>query len=243
MYRDKNIALIMPAKDEAAALPVVLSTIPRAVDQLLVVNNGSTDNTAEVASKCGAYVIEEPRSGYGRACLAGLKVLEKSPPDIVAFADADGSDDLARIFDLMDPLLNEEADLVLGKRIPEESGALSLQQRFGNRLATFLIKLLWGYRYEDLGPMRVIKWASLQTLEMSDQNYGWTIEMQIRALQRGLRIKEIPVPYRRRVAGSSKVSRNLSGSLRAGIKIIWVIFRELLHTQKPRSSARQETNL
>lgn len=243
MYRGKKIALIMPARDEAAALPGVLSAVPREVDQLLVVNNGSTDNTADVARKYGAYVIEEPRPGYGRACLAGLKDLEKNPPDIVAFADADGSDDLSRLFDLIDPLLNEEADFVLGRRIPGESRALSVQQRFGNRLATFLMKLLWGFEYKDLGPMRVIKWASLQTLVMSDQNFGWTIEMQIRALQRGLRIKEIPVQYRRRVAGCSKVSRNLSGSLRAGTKIIWVIFRELLHTKKLRSYAQQKTNL
>jgi glycosyltransferase involved in cell wall biosynthesis len=238
MYLGKNIALIMPAKNEAQALPSVLCKVPPEVDQLLVVNNGSTDNTAEVASRHLANVVEEPRSGYGIACLAALKVLEKNPPDIVAFADADGSDDLSKLFDLMDPLLSGEADLVLGKRIPAESDALSRQQRFGNWLATFLINLIWGYAYKDLGPMRVIKWTSLQALQMSDQNYGWTIEMQIRALKKGLRIKEFPVPYRRRVAGHSKVSRNLSGSLRAGIKIIWVICRELVHFSKPRPSMR-----
>jgi glycosyltransferase involved in cell wall biosynthesis len=238
MYRGKNIALIMPAKNEAQSLPSVLGKVPPEVDQVLVVNNGSTDNTAEVASRHRANVVEEPRSGYGIACLAGLKVLEKNPPDIVAFADADGSDDLSKLFDLMDPLLSGEADLVLGKRIPTESDALSRQQRFGNWLATFLINLFWGYAYKDLGPMRVINWTSLQALQMTDQNYGWTIEMQIRALKKGLRIKEFPVPYRRRVAGHSKVSRNLSGSLRAGIKIIWVICRELVHFSKPGPSTR-----
>jgi glycosyltransferase involved in cell wall biosynthesis len=239
MYRGKIIALIMPAKDEALALPYVLKVVPREIDRTLIVDNGSTDGTAGVARMHGACVVEEPRSGYGSACLAGLKALEKNPPDIVAFADADGSDDLSRLFDLMDPLLNDEADLVLGKRTTEESGALSGRQRFGNRLATSLINFFWGYGYEDLGPMRVITWASLQTLEMSDRNYGWTIEMQIRALKRGLRIKEFPVPYRRRVAGHSKVSRNLSGSLQAGIKIIWVICRELLHFSKRGASMRE----
>jgi glycosyltransferase involved in cell wall biosynthesis len=228
MYRGKNITLLMPARDEALALPVVLSAVPGEIDQLLIVNNGSRDETANVARKNGARVIEEPRPGYGNACLAGLKTLEKNPPDIVAFADADGSDDLSRLSDLIDPLVNEDIDLVLGKRVPGEPGALSRQQKFGNRLAVFLINLFWGHAYNDLGPMRVIKWASLQSLGMSDRNYGWTIEMQIRALKKGLRIKELPVPYRRRAAGRSKVSRTLSGSLRAGAKIIWVVCRELV---------------
>jgi glycosyltransferase involved in cell wall biosynthesis len=239
VYRGKNIALIIPAKDEALALPVVLSAVSREIDRVLVVDNGSKDDTADVAKKYGAQVIEEPVPGYGSACLAGLQVLEKDPPDIVAFADADGSDDLSMVLDLIDPLLDGEAELILGRRIPCESGALSSQQRVGNWLATFLINLFWGHEYEDLGPMRAIKWISLRSLEMSDRNYGWTIEMQIRALRKGLRIREIPVPYRRRAAGRSKVSRSPSGSIRAGIKIIWVICRELMYRVKRDPSTLQ----
>ncbi len=218
----------MPAKDEASALPVVLSTVPREVDQLLVVDNGSTDSTAEIARQYGARVVSERRAGYGMACLAGLAALEGDPPDIVAFADADGSDDLSRLNELLDPVISGEADLVLERRIPSESGALSLQQRFGNWLATALVRLLWRHGYEDLGPMRAIRWDSLKKLQMNDANYGWTVQMQIRALKKGLKVMEHPLPYRRRIAGVSKVSRNLKGTIRAGIKILWVIGSELV---------------
>jgi glycosyltransferase involved in cell wall biosynthesis len=228
MYDGKKIALIMPARDEASALPAVLSKVPMEVDQLLVVDNGSTDNTAEIALHYGATVISERRAGYGMACLAGLAFLEGDKPDIVAFADADGSDDLSRLSELMGLIITGEADLVLERRIPSESGALSLQQRFGNWLATALVRLLWHHRYEDLGPMRAIRWDALKKLQMDDANYGWTIQMQIRAIKKGLAVLEHPLPYRRRIAGISKVSRNLKGTIRAGIKIFWVIGSELV---------------
>lgn len=228
MYKGKSITLIMPARDEALALPSVLGNVPREVDRLLLVNNGSKDNTADVARRLGAQVVDEPIAGYGRACLAGLRVLEKDPPDIVAFADADGSDDMSSLLGLVDSLIDAEADFVLGKRVPEEPGALSQQQLFGNWLAVFLINQFWGHKYGDLGPMRVIRWDSLKKLEMNDTNYGWTVQMQIRALRKGLKVREYPIPYKRRIAGVSKVSRTLSGSVRAGVKIIWVICRELL---------------
>ena len=218
----------MPAKDEAPALPAVLRTVPREVDRLLLVDNGSTDATAEVARHHGATVVSERRSGYGMACLAGLAVLEEDPPDIVAFADADGSDDLSRLNELLDPIIREEVDLALENRIPAESGALSPQQKFGNRLATALVRLLWRHGYEDLGPMRAIRWDSIKRLEMDDANYGWTIQMQIRAIKKGLAVLEHPLPYRKRIAGVSKVSRNLKGTIRAGIKILWVIGSELV---------------
>lgn len=126
------------------------------------------------------------------------------------------------------PLANEQADFALERRVPEENNALSIQQRFGNKFAVLLIRLLWGHSYTDLGPMRAITWASLKKLKMEDQSYGWTVEMQIRALKQGLRVIEHPIPYRRRVAGRSKVSRTISGSMKAGIKILSVIFREAI---------------
>ena len=227
MYRTKTVALIIPARNEGLALPGVLQTIPSAVDRILVVDNGSTDDTARVAREYGARVVSEPRRGYGSACLAGLAAQEADPPDIVAFADADGSDNLSRLFELLEPLVNEEAELVLAMRIPVEPEALSYPQRFGNWFATRLIRLFWGHDYRDLGPMRAITWNGLKQLGMRDANYGWTVEMQVKALQKGLRAKELPIPYVRRKAGQSKVSGTLVGSLRAGLKILWVISQRL----------------
>jgi hypothetical protein len=216
----------MPARNEAAALPFVFEMVPAEVDRIIVVDNGSTDSTARVARERGGEVVAEQRPGYGRACLAGLAVLEKSPPHVVAFADADGSDDLSRLGDLIDSIARGEADLALGKRVPKDADALSLQQRFGNWLATRLIRLFWKHDYADLGPMRAISWRALRKLRMEDLDYGWTVEMQVKAVKMGLRIREIPLPYYPRAAGRSKVSGTLNGTVRAGIKILWVIGRE-----------------
>ena len=228
MYQGKIISLIMPARNEALALPRVLTEIPSEIDQVLIVDNGSTDDTARIGRLCGAKVVSESIAGYGRACLTGIRALEENPPDIVAFADADGSDDLSRLPELLATLVNGQADFVLARRIPSEPDAMSIQQRFGNKLATLLIYMFWGHLYRDLGPMRAIPWGSLKKLRMGDQNYGWTVEMQIRALKSGLRIREHPLPYRRRAAGLSKVSRTISGAMRAGTKILSVIFREAI---------------
>ena len=231
MYHGKTVTLLLPARNEALALPLVLKAVPSEVDRVMVLDNGSTDTTAHVARESGAKVVTEPKAGYGRACLAGLAALKASPPDIVAFADADGSDDLSHLHDLIDPVVKGQADLALARRVPIDPGALSRQQRFGNWLATRSIRIFWGHNYRDLGPMRVITWAALSDLQMSDPDYGWTVEMQIRALRAGLRVKEYAIPYRQRAAGRSKVSRTLIGTLRAGVKILWVIGREALQTK------------
>jgi glycosyltransferase involved in cell wall biosynthesis len=199
------------------------------IKRVVVVDNGSTDRTAQVAAAYGALVVSEPVAGYGRACLAGLACLRNNPPDIVAFVDADGSDELARLPDLIAPVAVGEADLVLGRRVPDERKALSFQQRSGHVLATGLIRLFWKHRFRDLGPMRVISWSALNQLNMADQAFGWTVEMQVRALRHGLRIWEIDVPYHRRSAGESKISRTITGTVRAGSTILWVIGRELVH--------------
>jgi hypothetical protein len=154
--------------------------------------------------------------------------LSVNPPDVVAFADADGSDDLSQLLNLIAPVANGQADMVLGSRVPADSYALTVQQRFGNWLATRLISLIWGHRYKDLGPMRAVRWTSLLKMEMRDQSYGWTVEMQIKALKTGLRLREYPVPYHQRAGGCSKISRTLEGTIRAGAKILWVIGQEAL---------------
>ena len=238
MLQRQQIALLIPARNEAAALPHVLSAIPDSVDRLIVVDNGSSDATATVARQFGAEVVHERRPGYGRACLTGLARLNQAPPDIVAFADADGSDDLSRFDQFIAPLCAGCADFVLARRMPCVSRALSPQQRFGNWLATVLIRLIWGWRYRDMGPMRAMRWDLLVDLGMQDPDYGWTVEMQIRAVRRKWRITEVAMPYRPRVAGRSQVSGTFQGVLRAGIKILWVIFREAIDT----CAARQLPN-
>lgn len=225
--RRPSVALVMPARNEAQSLPAVLGRVPKSIGRVLVVDNGSTDRTAAAARANGAEVVTEPVPGYGQACLAGLARLADTPPAFVAFADADGSDGVQNLQTLLAPLLAGEADLVLVRRIPQISGALSPQQRFGNWLATRLIRLFWGYAYQDLGPMRALSWPALQRLEMRDRDFGWTVEMQIRALKVGLRVREIPLPYYARTTGVSKISRTVQGVLRAGGKILWVIGQEV----------------
>lgn len=224
------MALIIPARNEELSLPAVLAGVPSPVTWVVVVDNGSSDATAAVARACGARVVHEPVPGYGSACLAGIAALADDPPDLVAFADADGSDGVENLGELIQPILDNEAELSLALRVPDHGRSLTPQQRFGNRLATRLIRLIWGHDYGDLGPMRVITWQALQRLGMEDRDFGWTVEMQIRAVKAGLRIRETPLPYHLRLAGESKISRTLSGVVRAGAKILWVIGRELCLT-------------
>jgi glycosyltransferase involved in cell wall biosynthesis len=237
MHTPPDIALVIPARDEELSLPGVLSRVPHEITRIVVVDNGSRDGTAQVAARYGAQVVHEPVPGYGRACLAGLAALESAPPQLVAFVDADGSDALSCLTDLMAPVLAGEQDLVLGWRIPAQRAALSFQQRFGHVLATTLIRLFWGHRFKDLGPMRVISWAALKRLQMADQAFGWTVEMQVRAIKAGLRIQELRVPYYPRSAGTSKISRTVSGTVKAGSTILLVIARELVAGMPRRGAA------
>jgi glycosyltransferase involved in cell wall biosynthesis len=222
-----EIALVIPARNEELSLPGVLGKVPSGIGRVVLVDNGSTDATARVAAAHGARVVAEPVAGYGRACLAGLAALREDPPEVVAFVDADGSDELSRLPDLIAPVAAGEEDLVLGRRVPVVREALSFQQRFGHLLATGLIRFFWRHRYRDLGPMRVISWEALERLGMQDRDFGWTVEMQVRAIRCRLRVREIDVPYHPRSAGKSKISRTVSGTVRASITILWVIGREL----------------
>ena len=224
--RAPSVALIIPALNEEIALGKVLDALPRGLfARVIVADNGSTDQTAAVARERGAEVVSEPRRGYGRACLAGLAAL-KDETSIVVFMDADGSDVPEEAGQLLAPILADEVDLVIGSRVlgQAEPGSLRLAQRWGNRLAVTLMAWLYGHRYTDLGPFRAIRRASLEQLVMRDTNFGWTVEMQVKALRRGLRVREVPVSYRRRL-GESKISGTVGGAVRAGIKILCTIVR------------------
>ncbi|HEV8337668.1 MAG TPA: glycosyltransferase family 2 protein [Candidatus Polarisedimenticolia bacterium] len=222
-----RVALLIPAYNEEAALPLVLRAIPDGiVDEVVVVDNGSTDGTARVAREHGARVVPEPRRGYGAACLAGLSHLMRDPPDIVVFMDADFSDRPEEMPRLLAALRESECDLVIGSRTlgKAEPGALLPQARFGNRLATLLLRVLFGARYTDLGPFRAARFDRLVALGMTDRDYGWTVEMQARAALEGWKTAEVSVSYRRRV-GTSKITGTFRGSWRAGTKILTTLLR------------------
>jgi glycosyltransferase involved in cell wall biosynthesis len=225
-----SIAILIPALDEEASVGHVVAGLPRAgVDEIVVCDNGSRDGTAAVARAAGATVVTASRRGYGSACLAGLDHLRRrpgGPPAIVVFVDADGSDVPGELPALLAPLAGCAADLVIGSRVlgRAEPGALTLPQRFGNRLAAFLLRTLWGATTTDLGPFRAIRWSALEHLGMADRDYGWTVEMQVKALDAGLVTVEVPVSYRRRI-GVSKISGTVGGVVGAGTKILWTIAR------------------
>ncbi len=227
-----RVALIIPALNEEQSLGRVLGSLPAGLySQVVVVDNGSTDRTAEVARAAGVTVVREPRRGYGSACLRGIAALDAAV-EIVVFMDADASDVPTEAEALVEQIATGRADLVIGSRTRghAEAGSLSPHQRFGNWLATTLIRLLYGHCYTDLGPFRAIQASSLRALAMRDPGYGWTIEMQIKAVKKGLRVVEMPVSYRRRI-GSSKISGNLRASIAAGCKILWSIARYLFVTE------------
>lgn len=223
-----KVSVIIPAFNEESSIGLVLNDLPKeTLHEIIVVDNGSTDDTANVARESGARVVEEKQKGYGSACLRGIA--ELTQPDIVVFLDGDYSDYPEEIIQLIQPILDGEKDFVLGSRmiLPESRLALLPQARYGNWLAVFLMRIFFNHRYTDLGPFRAIRHESLKSIGMQDQNFGWTVEMQIKAAQKGLRICEIPVRYRERV-GVSKITGTVSGTLKAGTKIIYTIFKYLI---------------
>ncbi|MBI3838730.1 MAG: glycosyltransferase family 2 protein [Planctomycetia bacterium] len=232
--RRASIVVIIPALNEETSLPSVLADLPPMVT-VLVVDNGSTDRTAEVACQAGATVLHEPVRGYGSACLRGLKHVEQlvrsghPAPRVIAFLDADYSDHPELLLCLVEPILSGKAELVLGSRASNqrEAGAMPPQAVFGNWLACLLMRLLFRTTYTDLGPFRAIEYSALQTLGMRDRGFGWTVEMQIKAARHGLRIVELAVPYRRRI-GQSKISGTLLGTIRAGYTILYLIGKHAL---------------
>lgn len=229
----QNIVLIIPALNEELGIEAVLKGLPPSIFyEIVVCDNGSTDRTAEVAAQLGATVIFEPRRGYGSACLAAMAYLKNNkqihPIDLVVFLDADNSDNPADIFDILSPFEKKEVMMVIGSRVlgKREDDALLFHQQFGNKLATTLIKWLYGVKFTDLGPFRAIRWSALLALNMQDIDFGWTVEMQVKAAKNRWTCLEVPVNYRKRL-GKSKISGTIKGSFMAGYKIIWTIFKLL----------------
>lgn len=222
------IDVLIPAYNEEGSIGKVIQDIPKSVRNVLVVNNNSKDNTRQVAEKAGAIVLDERVMGYGKACLTGMSYLANLDvePDILVFLDGDYSDYPEQLLAVIDPILKQDYDMVIGSRARgnRESGSMTLPQVFGNWLATSLMKVIYKTEYSDLGPFRAIKWDKLKGLGMVDQNYGWTIEMQIKAAKAGLKTTEVPVDYRKRI-GVSKVSGTIKGVIGAGYKILWTIWR------------------
>ena len=220
-----RISVIIPVFNEQDAIEKVIGDIPGHLPtEIIVVDNGSTDQTAKLAAAMGAHIVRENRRGYGSACLAGIAATNE--PDIVVFLDGDYSDHPNEMPDLIAPILENRADLVIGSRTlgNSEPGALMIQARFGNRLATSLIKILFGVSYTDLGPFRAIRYLALLDLNMRDKTFGWTVEMQVKAAKQTLKIQEVPVSYRKRI-GVSKITGTLKGTLKAGWKILFTIFK------------------
>lgn len=228
-------AVIIPAFNEEQSIGRVIRDISKDVVQwVIVADNGSTDNTADVARTYGAKVVSEPKRGYGSACLAGIASLPKEA-EVVVFVDGDYSDYPGEMGELLTAIQEKKADMVIGSRVLGrcERGSLKPQQRLGNWLSTRLIRWMYGFAYTDLGPFRAIRTEALKRLDMQDSNYGWTVEMQVKALQYGLRVMEVPVSYRKRV-GKSKVSGTISGSVGAGAKILWTITRLAMENRRSR---------
>ncbi|TYP92010.1 Glycosyltransferase involved in cell wall bisynthesis [Fodinibius salinus] len=225
------IKVIIPAFNESQSIQQVIEDIPKKlVDGIVVVNNASSDATAKRARQSGATVIDQPKRGYGNACLKGIDYLKKSknPPDIVVFLDADYSDSPDEMGQIVDPIIENNVDLVIGSRAlgNREPGAMKPQQIFGNWLATSLMRLFWNAKFTDLGPFRAIKFNKLLELNMQDTTFGWTVEMQVKALKHNFAYTEVPVSYKKRI-GVSKISGTINGSIKAGYKILYTIFKNL----------------
>ena len=225
--RRPKVCVIIPALNESSAIGKVIDDIPNElVDKVIVVDNGSTDNTSKIAETHGATVIFESKRGYGNACLAGISLLEKFPPEIVVFIDGDYSSDPNEIDNVLIPILKDEADLVIGCRVSSkmEKGSMPIHARLGNWFALNLIRIIYRHSFSDPGPFRAIKWENLKNLQMKSPTHGWTVEMMVKALRRKMRIKDVEVSYRRRI-GTSKISGTLTGTMKAGYNIIATIIR------------------
>ncbi len=227
MHIDKKIAVIIPALNEEKTLPMVLKDIDKGlVDEVVVVDNGSIDKTPVIAREWGATLLFESKKGYGYPCLKGIEYLKDRNPDLVVFLDGNYSDHPGEIIKLIDPIVREDYDLVLGSRVMGESetGALRIPVRAGNLLATILIGFLYRFKYTDLGPFRAIKFNKLLDLDMRDNNLGWTVEMQIKAIKKKYRVTEVPVSYRKG-SGKSKFTGDIKGIVSIGYRILWTIFK------------------
>ncbi|QLG45772.1 glycosyltransferase family 2 protein [Costertonia aggregata] len=228
MQDSPHIKVIIPAFNEADSIAEVIKDIPKSVSEIIVVNNNSSDNTVKNAQAAGATVLTERKKGYGHACLKGMDYVaqQSKTPDIIVFIDGDYSDYPEELNKVVAPILNHGYDFVVGARVKRlrEDGSMTPQQIFGNWLATFLMKLLFRATFTDLGPFRAIKYNKLLTLEMEDKTYGWTVEMQLKALKKKLAYTEVPVRYKKRI-GVSKVSGTVKGSIFAGVKILGWIFK------------------
>lgn len=223
-----KVKVIIPALNEEGSIGNVIADIPKLVSEVIVVNNNSTDDTYGVAKAAGATVLNEDRKGYGYACLKGMEYVEQQAekPDIIVFLDADYSDHPEELVSVIQPILNNEMDLVIGarRRKYREAGSMTIPQTFGNWLATTLMRFIYGARFTDLGPFRAIRYPRLLDLKMQDKTYGWTVEMQIKAIKQNLKYCEVPVHYRKRI-GVSKVSGTVKGTFMAGYKILLLIFK------------------
>lgn len=220
----KRVSVIIPALNEQASIGLVIRDIPkRLVNEIIVVDNGSTDRTAEVARNAGARLVREERRGYGAACLKGIA--SANNPDIIVFMDGDYSDYQEEMEQIIAPILQDEADLVIGSRITGATSERVLPPHayWGNKVTAWLINLLYRHRFTDFGPFRAITYNGLLKLAMNDTNYGWTVEMQVKAVIRGLQVIEIPVSYRKRI-GKSKVTGTITGSMKAGLKMLYMVF-------------------
>lgn len=226
-----TIKVIIPAFNEEKSIAKVIADIPDFVEEIVVVNNNSTDQTALVAAKAGATVLTEKSKGYGYACLKGIDYLSQKDktPDILVFLDGDFSDFPQELTKVIQPIKNNSADFVVGARVKElrQLGSLTPQQVFGNWLACFLMKILYRSSFTDLGPFRAIRWSTIEKLQMSDKTYGWTIEMQLKVICQKIAYQEVPVSYKKRI-GVSKVSGTVKGTIFAGMKIIGWIFKHYL---------------
>lgn len=223
-----TVDVIIPAFNEEKSIGKVVKDIPEWVRDIIVCNNASTDETSDVAKAAGATVVDQPSPGYGNACLKGMEYIDQkdADPDIVVFIDGDYSDYPEQMGMLVRPIVKEGFDMVIGSRALGElqRGSMTPQQIFGNWLATNLIKLIYNYQFTDLGPFRAIRWDKLKEIGMKDKDYGWTVEMQVKAAKHKMKCTEVAVDYRKRI-GVSKVSGTIKGTILAGHKILWTIFK------------------